>query len=210
VKTLSAVDEDSFSLDTSVAPTPGSTDEVDDYFLYPARHFVTPKERTLEACTAIEEEMHVQTKKLRQELNFEAAERLRQRVSNDLLLLRETGSCPGVENYSRHFAGRPPNVPPETLLDYLKLSGKEGTENPVGSKDWLLVVDESHVTLPQLKAMYGGDRARKVSLVNVRWSGERNDKRHRVIVTTSSRLAQRLTYHLASHVAERIPLAVGV
>ena len=175
------------------SPLDATVEDLDEYVIYPARHFVTQKERIAEAADAIEEEMKARERVLRnEEFNPEAADRLKSRVTNDLLLLREvraypdarcgrrlcrlflttlplslsqTGFCSGVENYSRHLAGRAPGVPPETLLDYLKMSGKgpEGTEKK--DNDWLLLVDESHVTLPQLKAMYGGDRARKESLV---------------------------------------------
>ena len=82
--------------------------------------------------------------------------RLQQRVTNDLLLLRETGYCPGAENYSCHLAGRAQGEPPDTLIDYFKLAG---------DGDWLLLVNELHVTLPQLTAMYYGDRSRKLGLV---------------------------------------------
>ncbi|GMI13277.1 hypothetical protein TrVE_jg12585 [Triparma verrucosa] len=146
------------------------SESLDNYYIYPARHFVTKKSRIEEACNEIEKEMGQQVQKLRHvDFNPEAAYRLKKRVTNDLLLLRETGFCSGVENYSRHLAGRAAGVPPETLLDYLKFSGSNGKGSTSSGKkeesDWLLLVDESHVTLPQLKAMYHGDRARKMSLV---------------------------------------------
>ncbi|GMH59093.1 hypothetical protein TL16_g02758 [Triparma laevis f. inornata] len=154
----------------TLQPSDLKIETLDNYYIYPARHFVTKKSRVEEACVEIEKEMKQQVRKLRNvDYNFEAVDRLKNRVTNDLLLLRETGFCSGVENYSRHLAGRAQGVPPETLLDYLKFSGSGGSANITPGKkaesDWLLLVDESHVTLPQLRAMYHGDRARKMSLV---------------------------------------------
>jgi excinuclease ABC subunit B len=122
--------------------------------IFPAKHHVISEGRLEEACIKIEDEMRDRVKELLQEGKRPEADRLQQRVINDLMMLRETGFCSGGENYSRHFAGRDAGEPPDTLMDYLGLHG-----------DWLLVVDESHVALPQLKAMYGGDQARKRLLV---------------------------------------------
>jgi excinuclease ABC subunit B len=118
--------------------------------IFPAKHHVISEGRLEEACIKIEDEMRDRVKELLNEGKRPEADRLQQRVINDLMMLRETGFCSGGENYSRHFAGRDAGEPPDTLMDYLGLHG-----------DWLLVVDESHVALPQLKAMYGGDQARK-------------------------------------------------
>jgi excinuclease ABC subunit B len=122
--------------------------------LFPARHHVVAEDRLEEACLSIEEELHHRVKELEAEGKKTEALRLQARVVNDVYLLRETGFCKGIENYSRHFAGRQAGEPPDTLLDYFKLLG-----------DWFLIVDESHVTLPQLRSMYAGDRARKQQLV---------------------------------------------
>jgi excinuclease ABC subunit B len=122
--------------------------------IFPAKHHVISEGRLEEACIKIEDEMRDRVKELLHEGKRPEADRLQQRVINDLMMLRETGFCSGGENYSRHFAGRDAGEPPDTLMDYLGLHG-----------DWLLVVDESHVALPQLKAMYGGDQARKRLLV---------------------------------------------
>jgi excinuclease ABC subunit B len=122
--------------------------------IFPAKHHVISESRLEEACIKIEDEMRDRVKELLDEGKRPEADRLQQRVINDLMMLRETGFCSGGENYSRHFAGRDAGEPPDTLMDYLGLHG-----------DWLLVVDESHVALPQLKAMYGGDQARKRLLV---------------------------------------------
>lgn len=120
--------------------------------IYPARHFVTPEERLEGACEAIEQELKARRSQLESEGKLLEAQRIDQRTRYDLEMLREVGYCNGVENYSRHLAGRSPGEPPECLVDYFP-------------KDWLLVVDESHVTIPQTRAMYNGDRARKNVLI---------------------------------------------
>lgn len=112
--------------------------------IFPAKHHVVPEDRLEESCMAIEQELHDQVQHLKQSNKLVEAARLQQRVTNDLLLLRETGFCSGIENYSRHFAGRSAGEPPDTLMDYLAMQGR----------DWLLMIDESHVAVPQLKAMY--------------------------------------------------------
>ncbi|MGQ9864874.1 MAG: excinuclease ABC subunit UvrB [Pseudanabaenaceae cyanobacterium] len=120
--------------------------------LYPARHFVTPKDRLLTACEAIEAELAERLAELTAQNKWVEAQRLEQRTRYDLELLREVGFCNGVENYARHLAGREPGSPPACLVDYFP-------------EDWLLVVDESHVTVPQIRGMYNGDRARKTVLI---------------------------------------------
>jgi excinuclease ABC subunit B len=120
--------------------------------IYPARHFVTPAERLEEAIQAIELEMKTQVAALEAENKLLEAQRLSQRTRYDLEMLREVGYCNGVENYSRHLAGRQAGEPPECLIDYFP-------------KDWLLVIDESHVTVPQIRGMYNGDQARKRVLI---------------------------------------------
>ncbi|MGF1481678.1 MAG: excinuclease ABC subunit UvrB [Cyanophyceae cyanobacterium] len=120
--------------------------------IYPARHFVTPEEQLERACDDIEAELEQQLQFLRAADKLLEAQRLEQRTRYDLELLREVGYCNGVENYSRHLAGRQPGEPPECLVDYFP-------------DDWLLVVDESHVTVPQLRGMYNGDQSRKKVLI---------------------------------------------
>ncbi len=120
--------------------------------IYPARHFVTPEEQLEAACEAIDAELKQRKAQLEQDGKLLEAQRLDQRTRYDLEMLREVGYCNGVENYSRHLAGRKPGEPPECLIDYFP-------------KDWLLVVDESHVTVPQVRAMYNGDQARKKVLI---------------------------------------------
>ena len=120
--------------------------------IYPARHFVTPEEQLEAACNAIEDELKEGLEALEKAGKLLEAQRLEQRTRYDLEMLREVGYCNGVENYSRHLAGRNAGEPPECLIDYFP-------------KDWLLVVDESHVTVPQLRGMYNGDQSRKKVLI---------------------------------------------
>ncbi len=121
--------------------------------VYPAKHFVTPKERLESAISAIRSELKTQVDKFTYEGKLLEAQRLEQRTKYDLEMLREVGYCNGVENYARHLSGREEGSPPECLIDYFP-------------KDWLLVVDESHVTCPQLHAMYNGDQSRKKVLID--------------------------------------------
>lgn len=121
--------------------------------IYPARHFVTPEDRLESACDAIEQELKQRLEELEQAGNLLEAQRLEQRTRYDLEVLREVGFCNGVENYSRHLAGREAGAPPECLVDYFP-------------EDWLLVIDESHVTIPQIRGMYNGDQARKKVLID--------------------------------------------
>ncbi|MEH2049510.1 excinuclease ABC subunit UvrB [Nostoc sp.] len=120
--------------------------------IYPARHFVTPEERLEVACHDIATELKQQKLDLEQAGKLLEAQRIDQRTRYDLEMLREVGYCNGVENYSRHLAGRQAGDPPECLIDYFP-------------KDWLLVIDESHVTVPQIRGMYNGDQARKKVLI---------------------------------------------
>jgi excinuclease ABC subunit B len=136
-----------------VDPVTGATlQSMEAVNIYPARHFVTPEERLQEACVAIDAELKQRLEELEKAGKLLEAQRLEQRTRYDLEILREVGFCNGVENYSRHLAGRQAGAPPECLLDYFP-------------KDWLLVIDESHVTLPQLRGMYEGDRSRKLTLI---------------------------------------------
>lgn len=120
--------------------------------LFPANLFVTPKEKFTGSIWAIQEELVVRKEQLERDGRFLEAKRLEERVNYDLEMMRELGYCSGIENYSRFFDGREPGMRPFCLLDYFP-------------EDYLLVIDESHVTIPQLRAMYGGDRSRKISLV---------------------------------------------
>ncbi|MEJ5052886.1 excinuclease ABC subunit UvrB [Sphingobacterium sp. MYb382] len=138
---------------SEIDPVSGKTlNKVADLALFPANLFVTPKEKFTESIWAIQEELVQRTTQLEEEGKMLEAKRLEERVNYDLEMMRELGYCSGIENYSRFFDGRAPGTRPFCLLDYFP-------------EDYLLVIDESHVTLPQLRAMYGGDRSRKVSLV---------------------------------------------
>jgi excinuclease ABC subunit B len=121
--------------------------------IYPAKHWVTTRERLQAAIKLIEEELDERLKELEAEGKLLEAARLKQRTNFDIEMLSETGFCSGVENYSRHLAGRGPGEQPWTLLDYMP-------------EDFLLVVDESHVALPQVRGMFAGDRSRKQVLVD--------------------------------------------
>ena len=136
-----------------VDPTTGEIlQSLDTINIYPAKHFVTPKERLAEAIQAIRNELHERLDVLNGQGRLLEAQRLEQRTTYDLEMLEQVGYCNGVENYARHLAGRQAGTPPECLIDYFP-------------KDWLLVVDESHVTCSQLQAMYNGDQSRKQVLI---------------------------------------------
>ena len=120
--------------------------------IYPATHYVTPHDRREAAVAAILEEMNERVASFEQERKLLEAQRLKQRTLFDLEMMREIGTCKGIENYSRHLSGRAPGEPPPTLMDYLP-------------KDALVILDESHQTIPQVRGMYHGDRSRKQTLV---------------------------------------------
>jgi len=133
-------------------------EEVQGFFLFPAKHFVTDKEQRMVAVTNIKSELAEQLKKFTQEGKILEAERLKRRTNHDLALLKEVGYCNGIENYSRHLSGRNPGEPPDTLLSYFP-------RNKDGSADFLTIIDESHVTIPQIGGMYEGDASRKRTLI---------------------------------------------
>ena len=126
--------------------------ELDEMFVYPAKHFVLPEDKLSSALEAIEQELEARLAELRSKGKLIEAQRLEARARYDLEMLAETGYCQGVENYSRHLSGRAPGEPPYTLLDYFP-------------DDFLTIVDESHATIPQIRAMYLGDQSRKITLV---------------------------------------------
>lgn len=121
--------------------------------VYPASHYVVPKDRMEKACDDIMAEMEEQVKKFTSEEKFIEAQRIRERTTFDVEMLKETGICSGIENYSRHLQGGVPGAPPYVLLDYFP-------------DDFLIIVDESHITLPQVRGMYAGDHSRKMTLVD--------------------------------------------
>jgi len=120
--------------------------------IFPASHYVTPKDRLEIAIKSIQRELEERVNELLNQGKVLEAERLKQRTNYDIEMLLETGYCKGIENYSLHLTGRKPGEPPFTLLDYFP-------------KDYLIIIDESHVTIPQLRAMWAGDRSRKEALV---------------------------------------------
>lgn len=120
--------------------------------IFPASHYAASREKIEEAIIKIEKELDIRYRELKDQGKLLEAQRLMQRTNYDIEMLREVGYCTGIENYSRHFDGRKPGEPPYTLLDFFP-------------KDFLLFIDESHVTLPQIRAMYGGDKSRKDNLV---------------------------------------------
>ena len=126
--------------------------ELESYTIYPASHYVTPRERLLLAIEGIKEELRERVRELKEQGKLLEAQRLEQRTLFDIEMLLEVGYCKGIENYSRHLTGRLPGEPPPTLLDYLH-------------PDTIIFIDESHVTIPQLQGMYHADRSRKETLV---------------------------------------------
>ncbi len=127
--------------------------ELNHCIVFPASHYVVPKEQMERACTAILAEMEERVKYFRSEDRFIEAQRIEERTNFDVEMLRETGICSGIENYSRHLAGSPAGAPPYTLMDYFP-------------QDFLIIVDESHIALPQVRGMYAGDHSRKSVLVD--------------------------------------------
>jgi excinuclease ABC subunit B len=132
--------------------TGDTLERVDRIAVYPRTHYVTPRERLLQAIGSIEKELHQRLTELEEQELLLERQRLEQRTRFDLEMLREIGYCHGIENYSRHLTGREPGQPPPTLLDYMP-------------DPFLLIVDESHQTIPQVRGMYHGDRSRKQTLV---------------------------------------------
>jgi excinuclease ABC subunit B len=139
---------------SSIDPDSGEEiEQLDDILIYPANLFVSSPENTQTAIHEIQDDMMQQVEAFRESGKIEEGQRLKDRVEYDLEMIRELGYCSGIENYSRYFDRRQPGQRPFCLLDYFP-------------EDYLMVVDESHVTLPQVKGMYGGDRARKTNLVD--------------------------------------------
>jgi excinuclease ABC subunit B len=178
-----------------INPTSGEVlAEEKQFFLFPAVHYVMPENQLHEALSNIRKELDARVLELRSQGKLLEAQRLLSRTKFDLEMLEETGSCPGIENYSRFMDGRAPGERPFTLMDYFDYAPPRGTELPLGAvrpsptspestrltnaspnrhdparrpnyRDWLLIIDESHVTIPQIRAMFNGDQARKTVLV---------------------------------------------
>jgi len=138
---------------TRMNPVTGEIlDEMSELFVYPATHYVAGQERILRAIADIEVELHERLGELERQGKLLEAQRLRMRTAYDMEMMREIGTCAGIENYSRHLDGRKPGEPPYTLLDYFP-------------DDYLTIIDESHVTIPQIHGQFAGDRSRKEVLV---------------------------------------------
>src|SRR6056297_952455 len=139
---------------SAIKPLTGEVIEtLDEVYIYPAKHFVMPEDRIQNAIRTIRDELTEQLEKFRGEGKLLEAQRLEARTNYDLEMLQEVGHCPGIENYSRPLSGKEPGATPDTLYDFFP-------------KDFITFVDESHVTVPQVRAMYAGDRSRKMTLVN--------------------------------------------
>jgi excinuclease ABC subunit B len=121
--------------------------------IYPAKHYITPEQRLMPGIAQIEHDLEVRLKELKSQNKLIEAQRLEQRTNYDIEMIREFGYCNGIENYSRYFEGRAPGTPPYSLMEYFP-------------KDFLVIIDESHITIPQIRGMYNGDRARKTTLVD--------------------------------------------
>lgn len=133
-------------------------EEVDYVYIFPAKHFITDPEEKERAIKDIKKELDKQVATFEKEGKLLEAERIKRRTNYDLAMIREVGYCSGIENYSRHFSGKAAGEPPETLLSYFPHKAD-------GTPDFMLFIDESHVTIPQLQAMYAGDASRKSTLV---------------------------------------------
>ena len=132
----------------------GHTEELDGaQVIFPAKHYITPEQRMLPALEQIESDLRLRINDLRKQNKLVEAQRIEQKTNYDLEMIKQFGYCNGIENYSRYFDGRNPGDPPFTLLHYFP-------------KDFLLVIDESHMTIPQIRGMYNGDRSRKETLID--------------------------------------------
>jgi excinuclease ABC subunit B len=140
-----------------VSGRPTSQEILDEYVIYPAKHYLMDPQVMTQSFGQIRQDLALQLKRLTAQGKELEAHRLAQRVTYDLEMIQELGFVNGIENYSRYFDGRKPGEPPYTLLDYFEAAA---------GKDWLLVIDESHMTLPQIRGMYRGDLARKQTLVD--------------------------------------------
>ncbi len=139
---------------TEIDPLTGQVkNRLEHIAIFPASHYVVPPEKMLQAANAIEEELEERVKFFKREDKLLEAQRISERTNFDIEMMRETGFCSGIENYSRHLSGLEPGTPPHTLLDYF-------------TDEFLIIVDESHITIPQVRGMYAGDRSRKTTLVD--------------------------------------------
>ena len=159
-------------------PLTGQVDPTDiTQVIFPAKHYITPDQRVESSLAQIEEDLKKRLRQLRTMNKLLEAQRLEQRTHYDLEMIKEFGYCNGIENYSRYFDGREPGDPPYTLLNYFPARNATSTSNASrsdadwhsvagGPKDFLLILDESHMTIPQIRGMYNGDQARKSTLID--------------------------------------------
>ncbi|MBI2623496.1 MAG: excinuclease ABC subunit UvrB [Candidatus Liptonbacteria bacterium] len=165
-----------YATDPVVGFQPGKTPPVEEVIIPPAKHFITEADARERAIGLIQEELRVQLKYFEENKKFLEAERLERRTKFDIAMIREIGYCHGIENYSRHLSGRAAGTPPETLLDYFMQGSKSHSDakvRPLGGSqgrtleepDFLTIIDESHITVPQIQGMYHGDASRKKTLV---------------------------------------------
>ncbi len=146
------------SLETIDSVTRALRGTLEVFFLFPAKHFITDKNQVERAFNQIKEELEQRLTELKAEGKNLEAERLKRRTNYDLAMIKQVGYCNGIENYSRHFSGKKPGEAPDTLLSYFP-------HRPDGTPDFLTIIDESHVTIPQIGGMYAGDQSRKKTLV---------------------------------------------
>ena len=178
-------------------------------YIYPATHYVVADDKMLRAIGTIEIELEERLKDLRDQGKLLEAQRLEQRVRNDVEMIRELGHCSGIENYSRHLTGRPPGLAPYTLLDFFP-------------DDFLMVIDESHVSIPQVGAMYNGDKARKDNLIEFGFRlpsagdnrplkfGEFEERLNQVIYVSATPGPYELGRVKPTHIAEQIVRPTGL
>jgi len=144
-------------------------EELKEIFIFPAKHFVTPQEKLLLAIESIKDELKERIKWLKKHNKLLEAQRLHERTNFDIEMMRQTGYCHGIENYSRHLSNRLPGQPPFTLLDYFIFPRKSALSSASNHRsaqgDYLIFIDESHMTIPQINGMYQGDKARKEILI---------------------------------------------
>jgi excinuclease ABC subunit B len=203
------LEEDRVSSIQTIDPLTGKvTSQQSRCTIYPATHYVTPKDMLERAVRSIEEELKERLAFLKNEKKLLEAQRLEMRTKYDLEMIREMGYCTGIENYSRHLTGRKPGEPPPTLMDYLP-------------KDSLIMIDESHVTVPQLMGMYRGDRSRKETLVEFGFRlpsaldnrpltfEEFNERETQVLYISATPAAYELT-RAKGHVVEQVIRPTGL
>ena len=196
------------------ATTRAEIKEATSLFLFPAKHYVTPEDERARAMEDIKLELKEQLAKFERSGKLLEAERIKRRTNHDLALIREIGYCNGIENYSRHFDGRKPDEPPYTLLDYFPHKAD-------GTPDFLTIIDESHVTVPQIGGMYAGDRARKETLIDFGFrlpsakdnrplQFEEFEERVGQVIYTSATPGKYEMEHSKGHVVEQIVRPTGL